>query len=66
MGYYINPKDRSKEQWLVDHGKQIPQPTMYREGDNVVVCPDGRLKMWFHVPLEKLIEVGAIKKGEVK
>jgi hypothetical protein len=86
MGMYINPRDMSKEEWLVKNGMLIPTPDVHRfEDDDVAVClvdngdfsaagiayserelaafkfPDPRLKMWFAVPISKLIEVGAIK-----
>lgn len=45
MGIYINPKDGSKEEWLVQHGKlQIITPSHYRVDDSYAVClVDNRL-----------------------
>lgn len=30
MGYYINPKDRTKEQWLRENGEEVP-PMLAKE-----------------------------------
>lgn len=39
MGFYINPKNRSKEQWLDEHGLQCGQPKVHLDGiGNVAVC----------------------------
>jgi hypothetical protein len=40
MGIYINPKDRSKEEWLTANAVTISNnaPPTFREGDNIVVC----------------------------
>ena len=40
MGYYINPKSGTKEQWLAEYGKLIPMydAEHHKAGDSVVVC----------------------------
>jgi hypothetical protein len=40
MGYYINPKSSTKEQWLTEHGRLISlaEAKAHTVGDNVVVC----------------------------
>lgn len=89
MGYYIDPKDGTKESWLAQHGRPLPgQPkwkAVVKTGELPVclvdnraftaagVCfsereqeafarPDGRRKFWFAVPIQDLIQVGAIPK----
>lgn len=27
MGYYVNPPDNTKEQWLADNGREVVEPT---------------------------------------
>lgn len=87
MGYYINPEDMSKEEWLAKNGalitsslQTIPQLPARGEGEHYVclvdnraftaaaICysddevaafaePDGRVKLWYLVPDEKLLQV---------
>lgn len=39
MGYYINPPDMSKEQFLEVHGKPLPDPAGFDFAtDNLPVC----------------------------
>jgi hypothetical protein len=40
MGYYINPKNGTKEQWLAEHGTPITPAVAkaHVTGDKVVVC----------------------------
>jgi hypothetical protein len=40
MGYYINPKSSTKEQWLAQHGQPITlgDAKVHPAGDLVVVC----------------------------
>jgi hypothetical protein len=40
MGFYINPKGMSKEDWLVKNGKPIKEPTkeIFKDKDNLPVC----------------------------
>lgn len=37
MGYYINPTDRTKEQWLAKHG-QLASPSDLIADDHCLVC----------------------------
>lgn len=87
MGIYINPRDMTKEQWLLENGTPQPQPSIHRAGDDVAVVyidnggftaagvaynqreleafsdpADPRYKLWFSVPINKLIDVGAIQR----
>lgn len=40
MGYYINPKDMSKEEWLAVHGVEVPafRPFDERPSNALPVC----------------------------
>lgn len=40
MGFYINPQNCSKEDWLKANAvaKYLTPPQKHRDGDNVVVC----------------------------
>ena len=38
MGYYINPPDREKEDWLLEHGQQVNDPTWPAPKGLVPVC----------------------------
>lgn len=38
MGYYVNPSNMSKEQWLQDNGIEVLTPGPFPEDDTVVVC----------------------------
>jgi hypothetical protein len=40
MGYYINPTNMSKEQWLRENGVEVPKPIAkhHPAGDELVVC----------------------------
>lgn len=39
MGFYINPPNCSKEDFLVKHGTFLgAAPATHREGDNIAVC----------------------------
>lgn len=87
MGYYVNPKEMTKEQWLKENAKLIDTSraratwNSLTSGNELPVClvdngpftaagicynedefkvflePDGRSKMWFVAPKEKLLEV---------
>lgn len=85
MGLYINPPDKSKEEWLVENGRQIDEFdfVIHPFGNgNIPVClvdngpftaagvaynevelkafsdpRDTRRKVFFSVPIEKLVEV---------
>src|SRR5438876_105539 len=88
MGYYINPKNGTKEAWLVEHGKPISYPeakhmdlngnrevtlVVYvwngafsavgiafdeREREAFLNPKDNRVKAYFSVPVDKLVDVG--------
>jgi hypothetical protein len=40
MGYYINPKNQTKEEFLLKYGEQIQEPTHHesKDGTKLVVC----------------------------
>jgi hypothetical protein len=39
MGIYINPRDMSKEQWLMEHARSLESPPQhYLSGDDIAVC----------------------------
>lgn len=40
MGYYIDPKDMSKEEWLIRNGQRVSQSDAKQHsiGDKVLVC----------------------------
>lgn len=41
MGYYINPSNMSKEIWLAEHGKRVPQEEISSHdysGSTIPVC----------------------------
>lgn len=45
MGYYINPKDQSKEAWLAQHGRKI-NPLVF--GDSIAEQWEGLTAYNFH------------------
>ena len=81
MGYYINPKDSTKERWLATYGELTIFPTFDSKSGKIPVClvdngaftaagicycqeeldaftePDGRYKVWYLVPKDKILEV---------
>lgn len=38
MGYYINPKGESKEDFLIREGQPVMVPAIPEDGENVLVC----------------------------
>jgi len=38
MGYYINPPDRSKEEWLKEQGEPVIGPTWPPPDEEMYVC----------------------------
>ena len=77
MGFYIDPTQETKEQWLARNAQEGPLVVEKNvDGDNVAVClvdngaftaagicwcqeeleafkqPDGRMKIWFWVPIK--------------
>lgn len=40
MGYYINPRECTKEMWLETYGKRVSEAEarMHPAGDNLLVC----------------------------
>lgn len=43
MGIYINPKGQTKESFLLEHGREVPQPNFLQpinpaKSDEVLVC----------------------------
>lgn len=90
MGYYIDPKEGTKEAWLAKYGRPLtgrPEWKSTAKSGELPVClvdnrsftaagvcyseretmefarSDGRRKSWFVVPINHLIEVGAIPEG---
>jgi hypothetical protein len=38
MGCYVNPRDMSKEEWLLKHGRQVPLSECQVSTDEIPVC----------------------------
>lgn len=82
MGFYINPPEGTKEDWLHEHGEPLLNPRWPPEAGKAIVClvfnphmtaaavafdeeefnefndvQDPRVRLWYQVPLEAVLEV---------